>query len=83
MEQRVVCADAAAVASAAAPAATSAAQWLISIGVFVVCGCASIFFLAWAILAAVRFPLQTPMCRICVLLPCVCKTIEGAVSLEL
>ena len=45
---------AAVAAKAAAPVVIPATQWLISIGVFILCGCASIFFLAWSVLAWVR-----------------------------
>ena len=45
-------------ASVAAPAVTSTAHWLVCIGIFVFCTCASFFCLAWALLAWVRPSLE-------------------------
>jgi hypothetical protein len=52
-------------AKAAAPAVIPVTQWLVSIGIFVVCGCASVFLIAWTLVAGVRTKasLGTPLAR--------------------
>lgn len=53
--QRRRCTHSHASAKVVSVAATPASQWLVSIGIFIVCCCAGIFFIAWTFLAWVRF----------------------------